>query len=112
MTPQNFCERDDSQDLLEIIGGTGYCNTLCLEETVPKVRQITAMKVDQKSPREQFRAVFHAQSCILLSFQSFLCARQRCVNEALFIQGPFDKIQGLLGKIQGLFKNLSKFFNF
>ena len=52
MTPQNFCERDDSQDLLEIIGGTGYCNTLCLEETVPKVRQITAMKVDQKSPRE------------------------------------------------------------
>ena len=52
MTPQNFCERDDSQDLLEIIGVTGYCNTLCLEETVPKVRQITAMKVDQKSPRE------------------------------------------------------------
>ena len=52
MTPQNFCERDDSQDLLEIVGGTVYCNTLCLEGTVPKVRQITAMKVDQKSPRE------------------------------------------------------------
>ena len=56
--------------------------------------------------------MFHAQNCVLLSFQSFLCARQRCINEDLFIQGPFDKIQGLLGKIQGLFKDLSKFFNF
>ena len=56
--------------------------------------------------------MFHAQSCILLSFQSFLGARQRCINEALLIQGPFDRIQGLLGKTQGLFKDLGKFFNF
>ena len=39
----------------------------------------------------------------------FLCTRQRCVNEALFTQGPFDKIQGQLGKISGLFKDLSNF---
>ena len=56
--------------------------------------------------------MFHAQNCVLLSFQSFLCARQHCVNEVLFIQGPVHKIQGLLGKIKGLFKDLSKFFNF
>ena len=56
--------------------------------------------------------MFCAQNCILPSFQSSLCTRQRCVNEVLVIQGPFDKIQGLLGKIQGLFKDLSKFFNF
>ena len=60
----------------------------------------------------QFHAMFHAENCVLLSFQSFLCARQHYVNEVLYIQGPFDKIQGLLGKIQGLFKDLSKFFNF
>ena len=52
MTPQNSRVRNDSQDRLEIVGGTGYCNTLYLEGTVPKVRQITAMKVDQKSPRK------------------------------------------------------------
>jgi len=56
--------------------------------------------------------MLHAQNCVLLSFQSFLWARQGCVNKVLFIQGPFDKIQGLLEKIQGLFKDLSKFFNF
>ena len=56
--------------------------------------------------------MFHEEHCVLLSFQSFLCSRQRCVNDVLFIQGPFDKIQGLLAKIQGLFKDLSKFFNF
>jgi len=56
--------------------------------------------------------MLHAQNCVLLSFQSFLCARQGCVNKVLFIQGPFDKIQGLLEKIQGLFKDLSKIFNF
>ena len=49
--------------------------------------------------------MFHAQNCILLSFQSFLCARQRCVNEVLVIQG-------LLGKIQEFFKDLSKCLNF
>ena len=47
-----------------------------------------------------------------MSFQSFLCARQCCVNEVLFIQGPFDKIQGLLGKTQGLFKDLNNCFSF
>ena len=41
-----------------------------------------------------------------------MCARKHCVDEVLFIQGPFYKIQGLLGKIQGLFKDLSRFFNF
>ena len=56
--------------------------------------------------------MFHAQNCTLLSFQSFLCARQRCVKEVSFIQGRFDKIQGLLGNIQGLFKDLNKFFIF
>jgi len=56
--------------------------------------------------------MLHAQNCVLLSFQSFLCARQGCINKVLFIQGPFDKIQGLLEKIQGLFKDLSKFVNF
>lgn len=56
--------------------------------------------------------MLHAQNCVLLSFQSFLCARQGWVNKVLFIQGPFDKIQGLLEKIQGLFKDFSKFFNF
>ena len=49
--------------------------------------------------------MFCAQNCILLIFQSFLSTRQRCINEVLVIQGPFDKIQGL-------FKDLSKFFNF
>ena len=83
-----------------------------MEGTVPKVRQITAM--NYKSPQElrTVYVMFHAQNCVLLSLQSFLCARQRCVNEDLFIQGPFDNVQGLLGKIQGLFKDLSKFFNF
>jgi len=56
--------------------------------------------------------MFHAQNCVLLSFQSFLRARQRCINEILFIQGPFHKIQELLGKIQGLFTDLSKFLHF
>ena len=59
---------------------------------------------------KQYHAMFPAENCVLLKFQSF--PRQRCVNEVLFIQGPFDKIQGLLGKIQGLFKDLSKSFNF
>ena len=53
-----------------------------------------------------------AEDCVLLSFQSFPCAIKRCVNDVLFFQGCFDKIQGLLGKIQGLFKDLNKFFNF
>ena len=52
MTPQNSCARDDSQDRLEIVGGNGYCNTLCLEGTVAKVSKITTMKVEQKSPRQ------------------------------------------------------------
>ena len=58
-----------------------------------------------------FHTMFHAENCVLLSFQSFLYTR-RCINDVLFIQGHFNKIQGLLGKIQGLFKDLSKFFNF
>ena len=41
-----------------------------------------------------------------------MCARKHCVDEVLFIQGPFYKIQGKMGKIQGLFKDLSRFFNF
>ena len=53
-----------------------------------------------------------AENGVLLSFQSFPCAIKRCVNDVLFFQGCFDKIQGLLGKIQELFKDLNKFFNF
>ena len=49
MTLQISFAQDDSQDWLEIVGGTGYYNNLCLEGTVPKVHQITAVKVDQKS---------------------------------------------------------------
>ena len=56
--------------------------------------------------------MFHAENCVLLALNVFLCARKHCVDEVLFIQGPFYKIQGLLGKIQGLFKDLSRFFNF
>ena len=55
------------------------------------------------------RNFLHAQNCVWLSFQNFLCARQRCANEVLFIQGPIHKIQGLLRKIQGLFKDFRKF---
>ena len=51
----------------------------------------------------------YTKNCVLLSFQSFPCTRQRCINDVLFFQGPFDKLQGLLGKIQGLFKDLNKF---
>ena len=40
---------------------------------------------------KQFHAMFDAQDCVLLSFQSFLCARQRCVDEVIFLRGPFDK---------------------
>ena len=79
---------------------------------VPKVRQITAM--NYKSPHE-LRTVSRDVSRTKLCFaelSKFSCPRKRCVNEDLFIQGPFDKIQGLLGKIQGLLKDLSKFFNF
>ena len=54
---------------------------------------------------KQFHMMFHAQNCVLLRFQCFLCAKQRSVKEVLFIQRLFDKIQGL-------FKDLSKFFNF
>ena len=49
---------------------------------------------------------------VLLSVQSFPCARQHGVNDVSFFQGCFNKIQGLLGKIQGLFKDLNKIFNF
>ena len=61
---------------------------------------------------KQFYTMFHVQNYILLSFQSFLHARQCCVNELLLIQRPLNKIQGLLGKIQRLFKDLKNFFNF
>ena len=61
---------------------------------------------------KQFYAMFHVQNYILLSFQSFLQARQCCVNQVLLIQRPLNKIQGLLGKIQRLFKDLKKRFNF
>lgn len=46
--------------------------------------------------------MFHAENCVLVSFQSCHCVRQRCINEVFFIQGPFDKMPGQMGKIQGL----------
>ena len=100
-----------ARDRYEIVGGEVYCNTLSLEVTVPKVRQITAMNYTRNHQTNLVQKNC-AENCALLSFQSFLCARQSCVNDVLFFQGCFDKIQGLLGKIQGLFKDFNKFFNF
>ena len=95
MTPQNsLCTR---------LTHKGYCNTLSMEGMVLKVRQITAMNYTRNPHKnlEQFHVIFHAQNCVLLSTQSFL-STWRCIKEVLFIQGPFDKIQGLLGRIQAL----------
>ena len=100
-----------ARDRYEIVRGGGYCNTLSLEGTVPKVRQITAMNYTRNHHRNLLQKNC-AENGVLPSFQSFPCAIKRCVNDVLFFQGCFDKIQGLLGKIQGLFKDLNKFFNF
>ena len=56
--------------------------------------------------------MFHAQNCVLSELSKFSARKTYCVNEVLFIQGPFDKSQGLLEKTQGLFKDLNIFFNF
>ena len=56
--------------------------------------------------------MFHAQNCVLSELSKFSVRKTYCVNEVLFIQGPFDKSQGLLEKTQGLFKDLNIFFNF
>ena len=77
---------------------------------VPKVRQLTAMNYTRNHHTSliQFHTMFCAENCVLLSIQSFPCARQRCVNDILFFQRCFNKIIGLLGKIQGLFKDFSR----
>ena len=97
-----------ARDRYEIVGGEGYFNTLSLEGTVPKVRQITAMNYTRNHHANLIQKNC-AENWVLLSFQSFPCTRQRCVNDVLFFQGCFDKLQGLLGKIQGLFKDLTNF---
>ena len=50
--------------------------------------------------------------CVLLCFQSFLCAKQFFLTRVIFIQGAFKNIQGLLWKIQGLLKDIPQFFSF
>ena len=50
--------------------------------------------------------------CVLLCFQSFLCAKQFFLTRIIFIQGAFKNIQGLLWKIQGLLKDIPQFFSF
>ena len=116
--PTSYCITTDLSTLLtpwhrkipcawvqyETGGGEGYCNTLSLEGTVPKVSQIPAMIYTKNHHTNliQFHTMFCAENCVLLSFQSFLCARQPGVKNALFFQG-------LLGKIQGLFKGLMLF---
>ena len=112
------CERDDSQDRLQIVGGysrTGYCNTLSLERMVSKVRQITAMNYTRNhhTNLEQFQRCFTYKIVSCWALKVF-CAQDHVALKKfyLLIQGPFDKIHGQLGKIQGLFKDLSNFFNF
>ena len=50
--------------------------------------------------------------CVLLCFQSFLCAKQSFLTRVIFIQGAFKNIQGLLWKIQGIFKGIAQVFIF
>ena len=126
--PTSYCIRTDlsvlltpwhrkipcARDRYEIVGSEGYWSTLSLEGKVAKVRQLTAMNYTRNHHTSliQFHTMFCAENCVLLSVQSFPCARQRCVNDILFFQRCFNKIIGLLGKIQGLFKDSNKIFNF
>ena len=93
--------------------GEGYWNTLSLEGTVPKVRQITAMNYTRNHHANLIQKNC-AENWVCLAELSKLSVHKG--NVALmtfyFFQGCFDKLQGLLAKIQGLFKDLNKFFNF
>ena len=52
--------------------------------------------------------MFHAQNCVLSELSKFSVRKTYCVNEVLFIQGPYDKMSRTGGKnsrtFQGLFK--------
>ena len=47
--------------------------------------------------------------CVLLCFQSFLCAKHFFFNKGSLYSRSFQNIQGLLWKIQGLFKDVPQF---
>ena len=49
--------------------------------------------------------------CVLLYFQSFLCAKHSIFNEG-YNSMSFQNIQGLLWKIHRLFKDIPQFLNF
>ena len=56
---------------------------------------------------EILRKHFHDHQenfCVLLCFQSFLCAKHSFLMKVIFIQGALKNIQELLWKFQGLFK--------
>ena len=72
------CAQDDSQDWLKIVEGyTGYCNTLSLEGTFPKVRQISAMNYTRNHHTEIFKTVMRCFMHKIVSCWAFgvFCAQ-------------------------------------
>jgi len=95
----------------EIVGGKGYCNTLSLEGTVPKVRQIPAMIYTRNHHTNliQFYTMFCAEICLAELSKLSLAQGNAALRTFYFFKDVSIRFKDYWGKFKDFSRTWTNF---